>query len=123
VLGPLEEAARHDPLALVSSSGSSRLDACLRTTGLKYLFPQTMWFSAEDSLPVPSSKPDPSVFRPAGNRLGYPPGHGVAVEDSAVGVKAAIAAGYVAVGNVHFVPADGRDARVNARSTTPARSR
>jgi len=111
VLGPLEALARRHPLALVSSSALARLDVCLRVTGLAHLFPPSRRFSAEDSLAVPSGKPDPAVYRYAGSRLHCPPGSGVAIEDSAVGVQAAVGAGYAALGNVQFVPVDERQAR------------
>ena len=114
VLGPLETLARHHTLALVSSSASRRLDVCLQATGLTHLFPHGVRFSAEDSLLVPSGKPDPAIYRFAGNRLRCPPGEGVAVEDSVVGVQAAVAAGYATVGNVQFVPEDERAARAQA---------
>jgi HAD superfamily hydrolase (TIGR01509 family) len=112
VLGPLQDLARRYRLALVSSSASARLDACLSATGLADLFPPGVRFSAEDSLPVPSGKPDPAIYRYAGTRLGVAPEEGVAVEDSVVGVQAAVAAGFATVGNVQFVPAEERTARV-----------
>ena len=70
-----------------------------------------MRFSAEDSLPVPTSKPDPAVYVHAGRVLGVEGSHGLAVEDSVPGVTSAVAAGYYAVGNVMFVPADERQDR------------
>jgi HAD superfamily hydrolase (TIGR01509 family) len=114
VLGPLEALATEHELALVSSSASARLDVCLEATGLAHLFAPAVRFSAEDSLLVPSGKPDPAIYRFAGNRLRCPPGEGVAIEDSTVGVQAAVAAGYAAVGNVQFVPHEERAVRVDA---------
>ena len=114
VLGPLEALARGHELALVSSSAAARLDVCLEATGLEHLFAPSVRFSAEDSLPVPTGKPDPAIYRHAGERLGRPPGEGVAIEDSAVGVRSAVAAGYAAIGNVQFVPLQERSARAAA---------
>jgi beta-phosphoglucomutase-like phosphatase (HAD superfamily) len=105
VLGPLTVLAGRYRLAAVSSSALSRLDACFRATGLDALIGPALRFSAEDSLPVPASKPDPAVYRHACERLGIPPAAGLAVEDSVAGVRSAVAAGCPTVGNVTFVPA------------------
>jgi beta-phosphoglucomutase-like phosphatase (HAD superfamily) len=48
--------------AAVSSSALTRLAACFTATGLDDLIPPAVRFSAEDSLPVPTSKPDPAVY-------------------------------------------------------------
>lgn len=114
VLRPLEALAERYSLALVSSSAANRLDACLQATGLDHLFPPAVRFSAEDSLPVPTGKPDPAVYRFAGEELGCASSEGVAVEDSVVGVQAAVAAGFAALGNVQFVPSAERRARADA---------
>ena len=68
-------------------------------------------FSAEDSLPVPTSKPDPAVYLHAGQVLGVEPEQGLAIEDSVAGVGSAVAAGYATVGNLMFVLPDERDCR------------
>lgn len=47
---------------------------------------------------VATGKPDPAVYREAVDRLGVTPGAAVAVDDSAVGVQAARAAGFRVVG-------------------------
>ena len=91
-------------LALVSSSALSRLDACLGATALDELFPPSMRFSAEDSLPRPASKPDPAVYRLAGERLRVSGARALAVEDATAGVCSAVAAGFPVVGNTAFVP-------------------
>jgi beta-phosphoglucomutase-like phosphatase (HAD superfamily) len=98
-------------LAAVSSSAIKRLDACFAATGLDPLIPLTMRFSAEDSLPVPTSKPDPAVYLHAGRVMQIDAHHGLAIEDSVPGVKSAVAAGYLTVGNVMFVPDDERPRR------------
>jgi beta-phosphoglucomutase-like phosphatase (HAD superfamily) len=111
VLGPLENLSRHFGLAAVSSSAALRLDACFRATGLASLISPTARFSAEDSLPVPSSKPDPAIYLFAAEALGLRKTHGLAIEDAVPGVQSAVAAGFVTVGNVMFVPAGERGDR------------
>ncbi len=91
-------------LAAVSSSATKRLDACFAATGLDPWIPGARRFSAEDSLPVPTSKPDPAVYLLAGQVLGVAPAQGVAIEDSVPGVKSAVAAGFTTFGNLMFVP-------------------
>ena len=104
VIEPLTAIARHCELALVSSSALARLDACLDATGLAALFPPEVRFSAEDSLPVPTSKPDPAIYRHAGERLGVAGADALAVEDSPSGARSAVAAGFPTLGNLVFVP-------------------
>jgi HAD superfamily hydrolase (TIGR01509 family) len=110
VRGPLERLSRRFVLAAVTSSASTRLDACLEVTGLAALFDADRRFSAEDSLAEPTSKPDPAVYRYAGARLGVSPAQAVAVEDSVNGALSAVAAGYPTIGILQFVlGADQRD--------------
>jgi beta-phosphoglucomutase-like phosphatase (HAD superfamily) len=109
---PLERLARRFGLAAVSSSASLRLDACFAATGLAGLFPPERRFSAEDSLPVPASKPDPAIYVFAGQELGVDPACAVAIEDSVPGVASAVAAGFTTIGNVVFVPEGEREQRV-----------
>lgn len=111
VLEPLQALASRYALAAVSSSAIKRLAACFTATGLDPLIPADLRFSAEDSLPVPTSKPDPAVYLHAGQVMGVDAHQGLAVEDSVPGVKSAVAAGYLTVGNVMFVPADERACR------------
>jgi beta-phosphoglucomutase-like phosphatase (HAD superfamily) len=111
VLGPLNRLADRFRLVAVSSSAASRLDRCFEVTGLAGLIPTTMRFSAEDSLPVPTSKPDPAIYRHACRELGVSPEDAVAVEDSAPGVQSAVAAGVTTIGNLQFVPAHERTER------------
>ncbi|WP_306213634.1 HAD family hydrolase [Actinoplanes sp. RD1] len=111
VLGPLRRLAGHYQLAAVSSSALSRLDECFRATGLAELIPPARRYSAEDSLPAPTSKPDPAIYRYAAEQLGVPPGRALAVEDSLPGARSAVAAGIATAGNVTFVPAGERDER------------
>ena len=104
VLGPLERLSAACRLAAVSSSALARLAACFTATALDDLLPEDVRYSAEDSLPVPTSKPDPAVYLFACRDLGIPPADAVAVEDSLPGAQSAVAAGIPTVGNVQFVP-------------------
>src|SRR4051794_31158888 len=103
--------AEHLPLAAVSSSALARLAACFTATGLDELIPPDQRFSAEDSLPVPTSKPDPAVYLYACERLGIPPRAGLAVEDSVPGALSAVRAGCPTVGNLLFVQPAEREER------------
>lgn len=114
VLQPLAQLARRFTLAAVSSSATARLAACFEATGLAALFPESHRFSAEDSLPVPTSKPDPAIYTFAGQRLAITPAQGLAIEDSVPGVQSAVAAGYRTLGNLLFVPPAERAARREA---------
>jgi beta-phosphoglucomutase-like phosphatase (HAD superfamily) len=110
VIEPLTELARARRLAVVSSSASERLDACFAAAGLDELFPPAVRFSAEDSLPVPRSKPDPAVYVFAAARLGIAGAQALAVEDAVAGAQSAVAAGFPTVGMLQFVaPAERRE--------------
>lgn len=114
VYEPLGRLAGRHPLALVSSSAIGRIEACLRATDLDDLFPAERRFSAESSLPVPTSKPDPAVYVHAMERLGVSPQRALAVEDSVPGALSAVGAGCRTIGNVMFVPRDERTERIAA---------
>jgi beta-phosphoglucomutase-like phosphatase (HAD superfamily) len=111
VLEPLRRLAQRYGVAAVSSSADARIAASFEVTGLAGFFPPERRFSAEDSLPRPTSKPDPAIYRYAGERLGIAPHQGLAVEDSLPGASSAVAAGFATVGNLQFVPPDERRAR------------
>jgi HAD superfamily hydrolase (TIGR01509 family) len=112
VLGPLATLAQSFGLAAVSSSADARIAACFEVTGMAQHFPPERRFSAEDSLPRPTSKPDPAIYRYAGERLGIETAQGVAVEDSVAGATSAVAAGFPTIGNLQFVqPAEREDRR------------
>lgn len=106
--------AGHLTLAVVSSSAFARLAACFTATGLDELLPPARRFSAEDSLPTPTSKPDPAVYRHACEQLGIDPAQGLAVEDAVAGVQSAVAAGCPVVGNLLFVLPEEREERAAA---------
>jgi HAD superfamily hydrolase (TIGR01509 family) len=106
-------ASRFD-LAIVTSSPWIRLDACLRATELERYFPRNRRFSAENSLREPLSKPDPAVYLHALGELRISAGEAVAVEDSATGAAASVAAGIATVGHLAFTPVDQRAAAATA---------
>ena len=114
VVEPLTRLAERFSLAVVSSSATSRLAACFTATGLDELFPDEVRYSAESSLPVPTSKPDPAIYTHAGHELGVSGGQALAVEDAVAGVQSAVAAGFPVVGNVQFVGSGEREARIAA---------
>ena len=114
--------AAHLTLAAVSSSALARLAASFTATGLDELIPAERRFSAEDSLPTPTSKPDPAVYLFACERLGIAPAEGLAVEDSVPGVLSAVRAGCPTVGNLLFVPEPEREARAAALLDAGART-
>jgi beta-phosphoglucomutase-like phosphatase (HAD superfamily) len=120
VSGPLEALAMRYALTVVSSSALARLDACFRATQLDTLLPAEVRYSAEDSLPEPTSKPDPAVYAHAGRELGVEGGEALAVEDAASGVVSAVCAGFPVVGNLLFVPEDEREERAAALTAAGA---
>jgi HAD superfamily hydrolase (TIGR01509 family) len=111
---PLRALAERYRLTVVSSSALGRLAASFTAAGLDELFPVPDRFSAEDSLPVPTSKPDPAVYTFAGKALGVAGPQAVAVEDAVVGAQSAVAAGFPTVGNLQFVAPEERAARIDA---------
>jgi HAD superfamily hydrolase (TIGR01509 family) len=114
VIEPLTRLSDRFALAIVSSSALARLAACAKATGLDELLPPERHFSAEDSLPVPTSKPDPAVYALAGERLGVAGDEALAIEDSVTGARSAVAAGFPTVGNLTFVPEAARAERAEA---------
>lgn len=113
-LAALRTLAEHVQLAVVSSSALARLAACFTATGLDDLLPPERRYSAEDSLPTPTSKPDPAVYAHACADLGIGPEQGLAVEDAVAGVRSAVAAGCPVVGNLLFVLPGEREERAAA---------
>jgi HAD superfamily hydrolase (TIGR01509 family) len=114
VVEPLSALAGRYGLAAVSSSADARIAACFAVTGLARFFPPERRFSAEDSLPRPTSKPDPAVYQHALTTLALEPEQATAVEDSVAGATSAVAAGIPTIGNLQFVQPAEREARREA---------
>jgi HAD superfamily hydrolase (TIGR01509 family) len=86
----------------VASSGShARITLALRTVGLYDQFAGAI-FSADD---VPHGKPAPDLFLHAAATRGVAPERCVVIEDSAMGVAAARAAGMPVLGFARLTPA------------------
>jgi HAD superfamily hydrolase (TIGR01509 family) len=108
----VEALAARWPLGLASSSNREIIDAFLDLSGLGDRFRVTV--SSEE---VGRGKPAPDVYVEVAARLGADATRCVAVEDSANGLRAAVAAGMVviAVPNPHYPPP--ADALVLAAAT------
>jgi HAD superfamily hydrolase (TIGR01509 family) len=93
--------ARRWPLGLASSSNRVVIEQILERSGLRGCFRAVV--SSEE---VPRGKPAPDVYLAALDALGVDARMAVAVEDSANGIRAAVAAGtrVVAVPNRAFAP-------------------
>jgi len=94
-------------LALVTSSESRRVQGGLRKTGLDQFFTGLNFeggniYTVPDSLPKAglkaTPKPHPAICNLAARQTAVPKRHSVAVEDSATGVKAWVAAGIAVIG-------------------------
>jgi HAD superfamily hydrolase (TIGR01509 family) len=85
-------------LAVVSSSALRRVQASLNKVGYNKYFKEHEVFSAADSLPIPTSKPDPAVYLHALKSLGKSAAECVAIEDSRSGAMAARAARIPTIG-------------------------
>src|SRR5829696_4773114 len=114
VLDAVRRLAGSYRMAVVSSSKLNRLAVCFTATGLDPYFPVGARFSAQDSLPRPTSKPDPAVYLHSIRETGADPGLAVALEDAVAGVASAVAAGLQTIGNLVFVPDEERTARGEA---------
>jgi beta-phosphoglucomutase-like phosphatase (HAD superfamily) len=111
VLEPLQRLGRRFVLAAVSSSATPRLRTCFAATGIDALIPAERTYSAEDSLPQPTSKPHPAVYLHACAQLQVAPSEAVAVEDSGAGAQSAVSAGIPTIGNLQFVAPGEREER------------
>lgn len=90
------------PLGVASSSNRELIELALDLAGLADAFQAVV--SSEE---VERGKPAPDVYLEAASRLGIPPEHCTAVEDSSNGIRSAHAAGMrvVAVPNRAYPPA------------------
>ncbi|MFI2763211.1 HAD family hydrolase [Streptomyces echinatus] len=103
VTGVLEKLAADGVPYCVASSGShARIRVGHRTTGLDRWFAEQRIFSSED---VGRGKPAPDLFLHAAERMGVAPERCVVVEDSPLGVQAAVAAGMDVYGFTAMTPA------------------
>jgi HAD superfamily hydrolase (TIGR01509 family) len=91
------------PYCVASSGSHERIRVALRKTGLYDFFGEDRIFSSED---VGRGKPAPDLFLHAAERMGTAPGRCAVVEDSPLGVRAAVAAGMDAYGYTAMTPAD-----------------
>jgi HAD superfamily hydrolase (TIGR01509 family) len=82
------------PRCVASSSHPDRIRLSLTKTGLLKHF-GTGIFSATE---VARGKPHPDLFLHAAARMGFAPGDCVVIEDSSAGIRAAKAAGMLAIG-------------------------
>lgn len=99
---------------VVTSSELDRVLLSLDAADLRHFFTDARGgeriYSATNSLPIPTPKPDPAIYLYALERVGADPSNVVAVEDSRSGVRAAVAAGIPVIGFVagRHVPASRR---------------
>ncbi|MET9538395.1 HAD family hydrolase [Streptomyces sp. NPDC006553] len=89
------------PYCVASSGSHERIRVGHRKTGLDAWFPDELVFSAED---VGRGKPAPDLFLHAAERMGVAPERCVVVEDSRLGVQAAVAAGMDVYGFTAMTP-------------------
>ncbi|WP_330172570.1 HAD family hydrolase [Streptomyces sp. NBC_01498] len=82
------------PFCTASSAPRDKIEHTLALTGLLSLFERRIYSAYE----VGSWKPDPGLFLHAARDMGVPPGRCAVVEDSLVGVQAAVAAGMTVFG-------------------------
>ncbi|MEV6619164.1 HAD family hydrolase [Streptomyces sp. NPDC051051] len=90
------------PYCVASSGSHERIRVGHRTTGLDRWFEDARIFSAQD---VGKGKPAPDLFLYAAERMGVAPKRCVVVEDSPLGVQAAVAAGMDVYGFTAMTPA------------------
>ncbi|MER5713029.1 MULTISPECIES: HAD family hydrolase [Streptomyces] len=89
------------PYCVASSGSHERIRVGHRKTGLDAWFRDENVFSAED---VGRGKPEPDLFLHAAARMGVAPERCVVVEDSRLGVQAAVAAGMDVYGFTAMTP-------------------
>jgi HAD superfamily hydrolase (TIGR01509 family) len=87
------------PLAVASNSERAFLERTLGGAGLLHDGPFAAIVSAND---IEQPKPAPDIYLEACARLGVAPGQAAALEDSAIGVASAAAAGMFVIGVPYF---------------------
>ncbi|MBQ1100584.1 HAD family hydrolase [Streptomyces sp. b94] len=103
-IGVLEKLAADGVAYCVASSGShERIRVGHRKTGLDRWFDDERIFSSQD---VGRGKPAPDLFLHTAERMGVAPERCVVVEDSPLGVRAAVAAGMDVYGFTAMTPAE-----------------
>ncbi|MBV7700126.1 HAD family phosphatase [Streptomyces sp. TRM70350] len=95
-------AADSVPYCVASSGSHERIRVGHRATGLDRWFDDGRIFSSQD---VGRGKPAPDLFLYAAERMGVAPERCVVVEDSPLGVQAAVAAGMDVYGFTAMTPA------------------
>jgi HAD superfamily hydrolase (TIGR01509 family) len=90
------------PYCVASSGSHERIRVGHRKTGLDRFFSQDRVFSSQD---VGKGKPAPDLFLYAAERMGVPAERCAVVEDSPLGVRAAVAAGMDVYGFTAMTPA------------------
>ncbi|MEU9383961.1 HAD family hydrolase [Streptomyces sp. NPDC048279] len=91
------------PYCVASSGSHERIRVGHRTTGLDRWFDVSRVFSSQD---VGRGKPAPDLFLYAAERMGVAPERCAVVEDSPLGVQAAVAAGMDVYGFTAMTPAE-----------------
>ncbi|WP_411141790.1 HAD family hydrolase [Streptomyces sp. x-80] len=98
-----ELAADGVPYCVGSSGSHERIRVALNGTGLFAWFGEERIFSSQD---VGRGKPAPDLFLHAAKVMGVPPERCAVVEDSPLGVRAAVAAGMDVYGFTAMTPAE-----------------
>jgi len=96
-------AAAGVPYCVASSGSHERIRVALGTTGLYERFDEKRIFSSQD---VGRGKPAPDLFLHAAEVMGVPAERCAVVEDSPLGVRAAVAAGMDVYGFTAMTPRD-----------------
>src|ERR1051325_2085121 len=81
------------PICIASSGPRAKISQALKVSGLAAHFADRIFSSYE----VGSWKPEPALFLHAARGMGFKPEHCVVVEDSEIGIAAAMAAGMKAL--------------------------